>query len=245
MKIFGDGGEDFGAEAGGEVVFVDDEELAGAAGGGGDGVAVPGVDAAEVEEVDAGFGLVVDGFHDVLGDGDGGAPGDEGEVIAFGDAAGLAEGDDLGFDVVGGGGVAVVEADFGVEEDGGSVGVEGGVEEAGGVAGGGGHEDVDAGDMGEHGLEGLGVEGAESGAVSAAGDHEDDGALEHTGGAPVHGAELGHDLADAVGQEVGELDEADGLAAGEGSADGAADDGGFGEGGVDDAVRGRRWRGRG
>lgn len=109
-----------------------------------------------------------------------------------------------------------------------------GIEEAGGIGGGGGHEDVEPGNVGADGFEGLGVVGPEAGAVGAGDGHEGDGRFPVAVGSPVHGADFGEEVVVGYGEKVGKLHEGDGAATGEGPAGGDPEDGVFGEGAVFD-----------
>ncbi len=75
------------------------------------------------------------------------------------------------------------------------------------------------GHMGQDRFEGLRVERPEPGPIAAARGHDDDRALPAAVRPPVHAAQLGDDLIERQGEEVGELDEGHGPSPGEGLAD--------------------------
>ncbi len=69
-ELFADAGGDLGSVAPAEHVFVGDDDFAGLADGGGDGVPVVGVEGAEVDEFDVDAGLAVEFFGGLQAAGD-------------------------------------------------------------------------------------------------------------------------------------------------------------------------------
>lgn len=118
-------------------------------------VAVPRVNGSEIDKLDAATEVSFRGGNGGAAGVERGAVGDDGEVGAGFEDFGGVEGEGVGayWDLFDGGAVE----DFGLHEDGGVWGGDGGEEEAFGLDGGAGDDDAETGGVGEEGFGGLGV----------------------------------------------------------------------------------------
>ena len=195
-----------------------------ARGAGGDGLHVPGGDAAQVDEVHA-HSRGIEHRGRALGDGGGGAPRHDGDVIAAVAHRGVAGHHGPVRALHARRAQRVVEAGLRVQDERGPIAVEGGLEHARGILRGAGHGHVEPGDVGEGGLHRLGVERAEAGPVGAAGGEDHHGGRPCAGRAPVDGGQFRRDLVVGEREEVGELHHRHRAPSREGAADRGADDG--------------------
>jgi hypothetical protein len=217
--------------------LVDDDQSAGILDTFQDGVGIQRRGRARIDHR-AGNALLLQLVRHFVGEADHAAEGDDGDVIAFAGQVGLAEGDGVG--LVRHLFLQVVH-DLVFEEDHGIVVADGLDQQSLGLVGGGRDDDLQAGNMGEYGVQTLAVlaGGAEAGAVHGA-YHQRRGRL-----AAEHVAELGRlieDLVEADAHEVHEHQFGHGAQTGRRRAGRRPDEGAFGDRRVEHAVAAERRR---
>ena len=207
-RRFGNRRDNLRAEPARQIVFMHDQQFSGPLGRFDHRLAVPRRNGSQVDQIDsqANCGDRGRGFFAKL---NGAPPGDDRQMIAARDKAGLADRNKLSIDVGGSGRVAIVEAHLRIKKQRRPRRLESRIEQARGIGRGGRHENIDARHVRGDRFHGLRMERAQPGAITAAGSHDDDRASPFAGRAPVHRAQFGHDLIQRHRKKIGELQERD------------------------------------